>query len=158
MRVLFAGLIRDKLGLYRSIAIKIVNSSADADDAIQGALLRAWSKRWSFRGDEIALSSWVAKITVSESYNILRKRKRQERIRQDYVTDRPNENPSLARLDRAIAELPERYRETVHIGILSALSGEEAARQLGCSTNTLYQRIHKAKALLRETMRRMENE
>ncbi len=64
----------------------------------------------------------------------------------------------LEKLDRAIAELPELYRETVHIAILSGLTGEEAARQLGCSSNTLYQRIHKAKALICETMRRLQNE
>ncbi len=64
----------------------------------------------------------------------------------------------LARLDRAIAELPELYRETVHIALLSGLGGEEAAKMLGCSRNTLYQRIHQAKNLLRKRLRRCENE
>lgn len=158
MRVLFANLIRDKLEFFRSVAIKIVNTCADADDAVQEALLRAWDRRKSFRGDESVLSAWVARITVSESYNILRKRKRQEAVRQEYAEDRRRNDTLLVRLDSAIESLPELYRETVHIAVLSGLSGEEAARQLGCSTNTLYQRIHKAKILLREAMGRWENE
>ena len=157
MRILFANLIRDKLGLYRSIAIRIVNTCEDADDAVQEALLRAWDRRKSFQGDESMLSSWVARITVSESYNILRKRNRQKTIRQEYLPDQEKSDPMLDTLDLAISELPELYRETVHIAVLSGLTGEEAAKQLGCSANTLYQRIHKAKELLREKMRRFED-
>lgn len=69
-----------------------------------------------------------------------------------------NHDPDLEMLDRAIAELPELYRETVHLAVLSGLSGEDAAKTLGCSANTLYQRIHKAKKLLLNSMRRMKNE
>lgn len=158
MRVLFAELIRDRLAFYRSVALGIVNTRADADDAVQEALVRAWDRRRSFRGDRAALAAWVARITVSESYNLLRRRRRQEAVRQEYAPDRQPPDPMLARLDRAIAELPELYRETVHIAILSGLSGEEAAKELGCSRNTLYQRIHQAKNLLRQRLRRSENE
>ena len=158
MRVLFAELIRDRLAFYRSVALGIVNTRADADDAVQEALARAWNRRRSFRGDEAALAAWVARITVSESYNLLRRRRRQEAVRREYAPDLQPPDPMLARLDRAIAELPELYRETVHIAILSGLSGEEAAKALGCSRNTLYQRIHYAKNLLRKKMRRYENE
>ncbi len=158
MRRLFAELIRNRLALYRSVALRIVNTRADADDAVQEALVRVWDRRRSFRGDEAALSAWVARITVSESYNLLRKRRRQEAVRKEYAPDLQPPDPMLARLDRAIAELPELYRETVHIALLSGLGGEEAAKMLGCSRNTLYQRIHQAKNLLRKRLRRCENE
>ena len=72
-RNIFAELIRNKLPLLRSIAGKIVNSPADVDDVVQNALLRAWDKRHSFSGKQEALSAWVVKIVVSESYNLLRK-------------------------------------------------------------------------------------
>ena len=41
IRELFTGLIRSHLGLYRKIAFQIVNSHADADDAVQTAFIRA---------------------------------------------------------------------------------------------------------------------
>ena len=114
IRVLFANLIRDKLELFRSVAIKIVNTCADADDAVQETLPQAW--------------------------------------------DRRRNGTLLVRLDSAIDGLQELYRETVHIAVSSGLTGEEAAKQPGCSTNTLYQRIHKAKIQLREAMGRWKNE
>ena len=157
----FADLIQSQLGLFRKIAFQIVNSYADADDAVQTALLRAWAKRSSFRGDPGALSSWVQRIIVSVSYDLLRKRLRDHRKHDslqilESVPD--HRDPDLEILDNAIAKLPELYRETIHLAVLSGLSGEEAAKNLGCSTNTLYQRIHKAKKMLLGSMRRMKDE
>ena len=158
---LFAELIRTQLGLFRKIAFQIVNSYADADDAVQTALIRAWAKRSCFHGDPGALSSWVQRIIVSVSYDLLRKRMRDHR-KHDHLqileSVPENHDPDLEMLDRAIAELPELYRETVHLAVLSGLSGEDAAKTLGCSANTLYQRIHKAKKLLLNSMRRRKNE
>ena len=161
IRELFTGLIRSHLGLYRKIAFQIVNSHADADDAVQTAFIRAWEKRSCFHGDPGALSSWIQRIIVSVSYDLLRKRMRDQRRHGDLqilesVSD--THDPDLEMLDRAIAELPERYRETIHLAVLSGLSGEDAAKTLGCSVNALYQRIHKAKKMLLDSMRRMKDE
>ena len=64
----------------------------------------------------------------------------------------------LDRLDEAIAHLPKLYRESLSAGVLSGLSPEEAAAMLGCSRNTLYQRIHKAKQLLAKSIREVSYE
>lgn len=72
-RNIFAELIRTRLPLFRSVAVKIVNSPGDTGDVVQNALLQAWDKRHSFSGKQEALSAWVVKIVVSESYNPLRK-------------------------------------------------------------------------------------
>ena len=47
---------------------------------------------------------------------------------------------------------PELYREAIVWGYLSDLSGSEAAARLGCSENTLYQRVFKAKQKLKKAM------
>ena len=162
-KTLFAELIREKLGLFRSISFHIVNSSVDADDAVQRALLKAWERRTQFRNRPDALAGWVSRIVVTESYDLLRRRAREARTREAFSRLQANgpdntAEPMLDELDRAIAELPELYRETVHVAVLSGIPGAEAARLLGCSTNTLYQRIHKAKALLLVAMRRLQDE
>ena len=152
-RNIFAELIRTKLPLFRSVAVKIVNSPADADDVVQNALLRAWDKRHSFSGKQEALSAWVVKIVVSESYNLLRKKQCEENKLKLFEYPVSEENSALSALDEAINSLPELYKETVHIAILSNLSIEEASGVLGCSANTLYQRIHKAKGMIRNIIR-----
>ena len=95
-RNIFAQLIRTKLSLFRSVAVKIVNSSADADDVVQNALLRAWNKRRDFKGDQNIMSAWVIKIIISESYNHLRKKQREKNKIRQLTLDSPQENPALS--------------------------------------------------------------
>ena len=155
---IFAELIKNKLPLLRRVAVNIVNSPADADDVVQNALLRAWNKRGSFSGKTDALSAWVVKIVISESYNFLRKKQKEKSKLKLFSIPSAEENPALRTLDAAIEQLPELYRDTIHIALLSNLSIEESSQILGCSPNTLYQRIHKAKNMLREIIRRNADE
>ena len=53
-----------------------------------------------------------------------------------------------AGLRRAIAALPERYREAVVLCDLQEKSYEEAARELGCAMGTVRSRLHRARELL----------
>ena len=68
------------------------------------------------------------------------------------------DNSDIERLEAAIARLPELYREAIVLGVLSGMDGRSTAEQLGCSPNTLYQRIHKAKQLLRHKYREVQDE
>ncbi len=151
-----------RLPLYHGLAMRILKSSADADEAVQTAMLRGWSRCFLLRTPD-KLVGWLGRIVINESYNILRRRKREATVPLETLPELPaceaeasqaeDEEERLQRLEKAIAALPDLYRQTVHIGLLSRLKSEEAAALLGCSVNTLYQRIHKAKKMLRETLR-----
>lgn len=146
----FLGLIHRRNAYFQAIAVRIVNSGADAEDAVQCALIKAWEKRYSFRG-ESTLSGWVARIVIAESYNLVRRRLREKQHLEHFEPEDGGGETGrqMEMLDSVIAGLPDLYRETVHVAVLSGLGGESAARELGCSPNTLYQRIHKAKELIK---------
>ncbi|NLZ64570.1 MAG: RNA polymerase sigma factor [Lentisphaerae bacterium] len=150
----FENMILEHLPMFRSLSRRILNNPVEVDDAVQSALLKAWQRRRSFRG-EAQLASWVARIVINESYDLLR-RQQKEKLVEFTDTDLPatesTREQELQRLDRAIAELPELYRQTVHIAILAGYDTTTAAAMLDCSPNTLYQRIHKAKELLYEAL------
>lgn len=61
--------------LYR-IAVSYTASSADAEDAMQEALLRAWKRRDTLRNPAY-FSTWLNRILINECKTLLRKRKRQ---------------------------------------------------------------------------------
>ena len=159
-KTLFAIVLDENLHFFRSVAVRILNAPCDADDAVQNALLKAWQKRVFFRGEPDALAGWIARIVVTQSYDLLRKRMREERKRQEasLINTIEKQDRNLILLDRAIAALPDLYRQTVHIAVLSDLPSKQAADMLGIPVNTLYQRIHKAKQLLKSEMRKLENE
>ena len=159
----FEQLIKDKLGVLRGTAMRILGSPADVDDAVQQALLTAWQKYAAFRGQS-EFATWVTRILLNVCYDMVRDRARERDVLADYGEsgavsgDDAEEARLLDRLDEAIARLPRLYRESLSLGVLSGHSPEEAAAMLGCSRNTLYQRIHKAKQLLAKSIREVSYE
>ncbi|MBQ6470427.1 MAG: RNA polymerase sigma factor [Victivallales bacterium] len=151
----FKQLIERDLPKLRGLAFRILKNANDTDDAIQDALVKAYQRFDTFR-NESALSSWVCRITVTCSYDLLRKRIRERKTLQDYD---PHPEPSLdtTALEEAIADLPEPYRDAITIGVLSGMDGKEAAEILGISQNALYQRVFKAKQMLKNAINSKEN-
>ena len=153
----FEEIVREHLPFFRGMALRILKNAADADDAVQMALLKGWNRRFFVRSSE-KMTGWLGRIVINESYNIYRKRQHENTITTDSLPDvaadsEKSHEERYAKLESAIAELPEMYRDTIHIAVLGGLDAEEAARLLGCPVNTLYQRIHKAKQLLREALK-----
>lgn len=156
----FNQLIEGRGRLWQCAAGRILGNAADADEAVQRALLAAWEHRAEFRS-EAALSSWIFRIAVNQAYNLLRKRRRDGRKDAAYAElhagdaeeDTANE-AKIEALNRAIAELPAPYRESVEFLIAGKLDYAWAAAELGCSVNTLYWRMNKAKKLLKKELER----
>ena len=159
----FEQLIKDKLGMLRGTAMRILGTPMDVDDAVQQALLAAWQKYDAFRG-QAEFATWVTRILINVCYDMVRDRARERDVLADYGEsgevsgDDADEARLLDRLEEAVARLPGLYRESLSVGVLSGRSPEEAAAMLGCSRNTLYQRIHKAKQLLAKSIREVSYE
>ena len=155
----FQRLCCEELTYLRGGVFRIVGNADDTDDVIQEALLRAYRRASSFRS-ESDLRSWVYRIAVNCAFDLLRDRKRQAEAGRQYaetaVQKGSIDETRLAALEHAVAELPVIYREAVVWGCLSDLSGSEAAARLGCTENTLYQRVFKAKQLLKKKMTQKE--
>ena len=151
-------LCRDELAYLRGGVFRIVGNEADTDDVIQETLVRACRRADSFRG-EANLRSWVYRIAINCAFDLLRERKRRAEADGKFAADpaEPKDasrEKELVKLEQAIAELPTAYREAIVWGVLSDLSGSEAAEKLGCSENALYQRVFKAKQKLKKIMGR----
>ncbi len=161
-RKIFEELIDAELPKLRTAAYCILGNCHDADEAVQNALLKAWQKFDSFRS-ESKLTGWVYRIAVNEAYEIIRKcevekkyaEKYAKELKTEQVRDDSGDEEHLSMLRHAITLLPALYREAIVVGMLSDLSSKDAALRLGCSSNTLYQRIHKAKSLLKVKMERI---
>jgi len=157
--------------LYR-YAYRFLGNQADAEDAVQDALLAAFKHLNQFRG-EAQLSTWLTTIVINCARMHLRKRSRYIHVsldaqigeEQEYplsdtlVDHRPNPEDechkawTTARLIESAARLSPTLRRTFHLRYVDHLSVCETARVLGVPTGTVKARTARARAKVLKAMR-----
>lgn len=141
-------------GMYHA-AKALLRSDADCADAIQEAIVKAFSKLHTLRSDQYA-RTWLMRIVVNESYAILRRKKRLV-----FLEDCTGVEPASAREDyselyEALCRLEEPMRLCVVLHYLDGYSVRETAAILGMTENMVKKRLMRARQLLREDLAREE--
>jgi RNA polymerase sigma factor (sigma-70 family) len=157
--------------LYRS-AYRLLGNKADAEDAVQDALLAGCKHLKQFRA-EAQLSTWLTTIVINCARMQLRRRLRhihvsldsrigeqREYLLSDMLMDeRPNPEDQCntstlkAKLMKSAARLSPTLRRTFHLWYVDNFSVGEAARLLGVPTNTVKSQLTRARAALLRAMR-----
>ena len=157
--------------LYRC-AYRLLKNQADAEDAVQDALLAAYKHLNQFRGDA-RMSTWLHAIVANCARMQLRKRPHPLHISLDshigeeqqgslsdiLVDDRPNPEDEChrsmlhGRLMKSAAQLSPVLRKTFQLRFADHLSVCETARLLGVPTGTVKAQTARARAKLRKAMR-----
>jgi RNA polymerase sigma-70 factor (ECF subfamily) len=152
--------------LYRR-AYRLLGNQADAEDAVQDALLAAYKHLSQFRGDA-RMSTWLTAIVINCARMQLRKRSRHLHVslnsriveEQEYslsdvlVDSRPNPEDEChkswlnARLRESAARLSPTLRRTFHLRYVDHLSVCETARVLGVPVGTVKAQTARARAKL----------
>lgn len=151
--------------LYR-VARAILRDESEAEDVVQDTYVRAFTTLATFRGDA-QLGSWLTRIAMNEALGRLRRRKPtvdvktidDERLPEGVVTPMPsNPETNEARdevrviLEECVADLPEAFRAVFILRQVEEMSIEETATQLGIRPETVKTRLHRAHAMLRQTL------
>ena len=147
--------------VYR-LCLALVGDEANARDAAQESLTRAWRRR-AQRRPEVSWWTWSAGFAV----RVCRESRRRSRAAPSVLGDVPDivlaaDEPSgadrdrLASVHRAITHLPERQREVVVLRLLLGQSTETSARMLGCPAGTVKSNLHKALRNLRMFVERSD--
>ena len=151
-------------------AFAILRNEADAEDAAQEAMLKAFKHIRQFRA-ESRFSTWLIQITVNEAR--MRRRKEHANIIEPIV-DRQDEEGNYTprdfadwreipletlertevrqKLAEALVSLGEKYREVFVLRDVQHLSIEETAKALGISTASVKTRLLRARLMLRDLL------
>lgn len=167
---LFYELIRPYERRVYFAALSILRNEADAEDAAQEAVLKAFKNIRQFRG-EARFSTWLIQITVNEAR--MRKRKEHAHMNEpivdredaegDYVPrdfadwrEIPSETLERKEIREKLAEALEAvgdiYREVFVLRDMQHLSIEETAKTLGISTASVKTRLLRARLMLRDLL------
>ena len=136
-------------GLMYRVAYTILRNDADCQDAVQEALLKAWMKRNQLRNERY-FRTWLVRILINASHDILRKRKRS--IPMETVPEPAGALPDPA-LDDAMGNLPEKLRLPLMLCYAENMTYGEISRALRIPVTTVQSRLRQGKARLRKELK-----
>jgi RNA polymerase sigma-70 factor (ECF subfamily) len=136
-------------------ALRIVGDPEEAEDVAQSAFLKAYEKLDSYK-PQFRFFSWIYRITVNESLNVLRYRKHFQRLEDGAaVTEAPVvEVDQSDRIQDALMDLKLDHRVVVVLKHLQGLSYEEIAQVLGISPSKVRSRLFTARNILKVHLRK----
>lgn len=141
------------------IARGILRNDIDAEDAVQDAYLRAFSRIGEFR-EESSLGSWLGRIVVNEALRRLGRRHPTADLAEADGVRGPAPSPEEAAarvelrwmVERAIDALPAPFRTVFILRSVEQASTEETASALGIPEATVKTRLHRANRMLRNAL------
>lgn len=145
----FTRLVRAQERQMYRIAVSYTASSADAEDAMQEALLSAWNRLDTLRNPEY-FGTWLNRILINECKTLLRKRRRTMPELPMLWTAPPDEQAMDLR--QALFALPEKYRVPLVLNLVEGYTIKEVAALLTVPTGTVKTRIARAKKKLQQDL------
>jgi len=163
---------RAQFELYRlynaamyNTTLRIVGDSDDAEDVMQEAFLKAFTKLNSYRG-EVSFGAWLKRIVINKALDFLRL-KREKLSLEDAgeigeIVDEPSDTMDVEykaeAIKKAIYDLPEGYRIVLSLILLEGYDHEEVSGILNISNATSRTQYHRAKKRLIELLKRNSND
>jgi RNA polymerase sigma factor (sigma-70 family) len=156
--------------LLFGIALRLLNDEDAASDAVQEALISAFRRFDTFRGD--SLRSWLARVVVNACYDEMRKKRRQhsvpleqfnsdgEEIETSYWLIDPESDPELqfetfeleSAIQSSLNKLAPIYRLMLVLVDIEGLSYEEAAMAAHVPVGTVKSRLARARSQMQKSL------
>ena len=154
------------------IARRVTNSSADSEDILQDAFLKAYQALPRFRG-EAQMSTWLSAIVQNTALEYLRSRRGRvfvsieyvskdgaEIVQQDFADTRETPEQTCERaemeelLEAEIGRLTQGCRQAVELCVLDQYSQAAAAGVLNVRAETVKSRVFRGKRIVQQMMSR----
>ena len=159
----FRSLYRRHSPYLNQFVLRLVGGEhGDAEDVLQVAWSRAVERLDLFRW-ESSLRSWLTGIALNCSRELLRKRRRSEVTPQNELPEievRPEAARKVDALDleRAIANLPQGYREVLILHDIEGYTHVEIGQFLGIESGTSKSQLSRARRAMRMSLGAQFNE
>ena len=167
----FSEIVRRHRDRLWAVALRTTGNPEEASDALQDALISAYRRADSFRGDS-AVTTWLHRIVVNASLDRLRRRAvrtwvplPEEGEGATLVDDSRLADPGAAAESRetvaevraALDTLPPDQRAAIVLVDLEGWSVEDAAQALDCPVGTVKSRCFRGRAKLAERLAHLRN-
>jgi RNA polymerase sigma-70 factor (ECF subfamily) len=140
-----------------NLALRMVGNEEDAKDVVQSGFVKAYQKLSTF-DPRFKFFSWVYKITLNDSLNLLQRRKPTEAIPDQLPAETSMPGDALdrerlgQRIEQALQQLTPDYRQVIVLRHFLELSYREMAEVIGIPEKTIKSRLFSARRSLCEIL------
>ena len=132
------------------IAYTVLNSTADAEDAVQEVFVKLITKNPEYN-DEEHEKAWLIRVTINTAINMC-KRLERESEPVDENTGKPDEEFGNSELLEAVFAMPPKYSTVIHLYYYEGYSIKEIAAILRLPSATVGTRLARARELLKKSI------
>ncbi len=153
---------RHKEGLL-NFCYRMLRNWEDAGDVFQDAFRYLHAHAATYQ-PSAKFATYLFHIARNMCIDVLRRRKRWNLQQLDTQIDVADDPPAAVlpmeqgeleeKVKKAMEELPEPYREVVHLRVIEDMAYEEIAEVLECPVGTVKSRLHSGLGLLRQILKR----
>lgn len=153
----FDGVFQEYQEQVFNLCCRITGNHADAEDALQDAMVSVYRSLHLFRGDA-ELSTWIHRIAIHASLRICRRRQRRSMatlpsmIVSQRASSDGDDHERLQQVIHAMNMLPDDYRVVLHLFAIKSLRHAEIAKILGIPEGTVWSRLHRARTKLKDEL------
>ena len=142
---------RKERSLYR-IAISYLHHDADAADAVQDALLKAWEKRHTLQQTDY-FGTWLTRILINTCKARLRREVREVPLQETTAPTPAGSPPEESILIQdALFSLDIKYRLPLILHYLDGFPIKDIAKALGIPQGTVKSRLSRGKMMMKQIL------
>lgn len=130
--------------LYR-VAKSILKNDEDCADAVQSAALKAFDKLHTLKNEKY-FRTWLTRILINESYQILRDRR--EQVSYEEYMEGQESTSEYSEVFAALMELEDMYRVPFSLHYIEGYSTREISKLLDISVSNVKIRLSRARTKL----------
>lgn len=158
-----------QLKLYNSycdgmfiVASRFLKNSAEAEDAMQEAFVKAFSKLHQYSG-EVTFGAWLKRIVINKCLDCLKAKKLEfvalneqlvEKVQDEDAQDwQIDDGIGIGEVKNEIQELPEKYKYPLMLYLIEGYDHEEISEILKISQVASRTLVHRGKKKLQEKLK-----
>jgi RNA polymerase sigma-70 factor (ECF subfamily) len=134
-------------GIVYGVALRVLGSTAAAEDVLQEVFLQLWRNPQAFDPDRGKLAPWLAVIARNRAIDLLRKRPMEEDIDELPIStgvnleDEASERVTINKVRGVLTQLPAEQRKALEMAYFEGMTHTEIAAKMGEPLGTVKTRI-----------------
>lgn len=145
------------------VAQRYLKDKHAAEDAMQEAFVKAFSKLDQFKGD-VTFGAWLKRIVINRCLDTIKSKKLETESLEDSVFEivqddndwEVSDEATVTEILSAIKDLPENYQVVVQLFLLEGYDHQEISEVLCISENASRTNLHRGKTILKKTLKHLQ--